>query len=126
MPKFLRNILLFTLATIAVIALAIKLHKPTVVAHAQTNVATTQTGSFTGFGTCWAADCYVISTNAPYVDNGCNGTSTAQYATAPGAAGNTTIHATLLGAFLAQKKVALVVQGCIFGHPQIIGVGVTP
>jgi hypothetical protein len=36
------------------------------------------------------------------------------------------MHATLLGAFLAGKKVNVVVQGCVFGHPQIIGVGVLP
>lgn len=123
MSRYLSKLSIYSAVAIFLIFGAITLHKPPV-AHAQTNIATTQTGAFTGFGTCWAADCFVISTTAPYVDNGCNGTSSAQYATAPGAAGNTTIHATLLGAFLAQKKVALVVQGCIFGHPQIIGVGV--
>ncbi len=124
MSRYFRTASICTLVAIFLAIAAVTLHKPLTVAHAQTTIATTQVGAFTGFGTCWAADCYVISTTAPYVDNGCNGTSTAQYATAPGAAGNTTIHATLLGAFLAQKKVALVVQGCVFGHPQIIGVGV--
>jgi len=124
MPHYRRSLLTCILAGIAILSFVTVLRKPAPVVHAQTTPAVTQTGFFTGFGTCWADDCYVVSTTAPYVDNGCNGTSTAQYATAPGASGNTTIHATLLGAFLSQKKVALVVQGCIFGHPKIIGVGV--
>ena len=102
------------------------LSKPTHSVYAQSSPASTQNGSITGFGTCWSSDCYILTTSAPYVDNGCGGTATAQYATSPGAPGNTTIHATLLGAFLAGKKVGLVVQGCVFGHPQIIGVGVQP
>jgi hypothetical protein len=116
------------LVAISVVLFAISgllfLHLPKV--HAQASPASTQAGSITGFGTCWSAECVVLATNAPYVDNGCNGTATAQYATAPGAAGNSIIHASLLGAMLSGKKVALVVQGCIFGHPQIIGVGVAP
>ena len=93
-------------------------------AYAQGTPASTQYGNITAFGTCWSAECIIVATDAPYVDNGCGGTATAQYATAPGAAGNTVIHATLFSALLSGKKVSLVVQGCIFGHPQIIGVGV--
>jgi hypothetical protein len=114
------------LAVVGIATASIMLLKPANKVHAQSSPAVTANGNFTGFGTCWSADCYVLSTNAPYVDNGCGGTATAQYATAPVAPGNTTIHATLLGAFLSGKKVALVVQGCVFGHPQVIGVGVAP
>jgi hypothetical protein len=122
-----RSLVVTSLSAVAgMLIISITLINPISNVHAQSNPASTQTGSFTGFGTCWSADCYVISTSAPYVDNGCGGTATAQYATAPGAAGNTTIHATLLGAFLSGKRVSLVVQGCVFGHPQIIGVGVAP
>lgn len=115
-----------TLVAVGVVATLLMFITPTHKVYAQSTPASTAAGNFTGFGTCWSADCYVLSTTAPYVDNGCGGTATAQYATAPGAPGNTTIHATLLGAFLGGKKVSLVVQGCIFGHPQIIGVGVVP
>jgi hypothetical protein len=114
------------LTAMAITAICVVLSRPLPVAHAQGTPASTQVGSITGFGTCWSSDCYIISTSAPYMDNGCGGGASAQYATSPGAPGNTTIHATLLGAFLAGKKVGLVVQGCVFGHPQIIGIGVTP
>jgi hypothetical protein len=114
------------LAAMAITAICVVLSRPLPVAHAQGTPTGTQFGSITGLGTCWSSDCYIISTSAPYVDNGCGGGASAQYATSPGAPGNTTIHATLLGAFLAGKKVSLEVQNCVFGHPQIIGVGVTP
>jgi len=114
------------LAAMAITAICVVLSRPLPVAHAQGTPASTQYGSITGLGTCWSSDCYIIATSAPYVDNGCGGGASSQYATSPGAPGNTTIHATLLGAFLAGKKVSLVVQNCVFGHPQIIGVGVTP
>ena len=118
------HFILFTAMTIA--AICVVLSRPLHVAHAQSTPASTQVGSITGLGTCWSSDCYIISTSAPYVDNGCGGGASAQYATSPGAPGNTTIHATLLGAFLAGKKVSLEVQNCVFGHPQIIGIGVAP
>jgi hypothetical protein len=114
------------LAAMATTAICVVLFRPLPVAHAQSTPASVQLGSITALGTCWSADCYIISTSATYVDNGCGGGASAQYATSPGAPGNTTIHATLLGAFLAGKKVTLEVQNCVFGHPQIIGVGVTP
>lgn len=122
-----KRLVQFALLTImSIAAIGVVLYRPLPVAHAQSSPAGTQNGFFTGFGTCWSADCLIVSTNAPYVDNGCGGGATAQYATSPGAPGNTTIHATLMGAFLAGKQVNLVVQGCVFGHPQIIGVGVAP
>jgi hypothetical protein len=110
----------------AVTAICVVLSRPLPVAHAQSSPAAVLLGSVTSIGTCWSSDCYIISTSATYVDNGCGGGASAQYATSPGAPGNTTIHATLLGAFLAGKKVTLEVQNCVFGHPQIIGVGVAP
>ncbi|HWG38997.1 MAG TPA: hypothetical protein VN658_00505 [Candidatus Acidoferrales bacterium] len=118
------HFILFIAMTI--VAICVVLSRPLHIAHAQSTPANTQVGSITALGTCWSADCYIISISAPYVDNGCGGGASAQYATSPGAPGNTTIHATLLGAFLAGKKVSLEVQNCVFGHPQIIGVGVTP
>lgn len=121
-----RSLHFILLAAMAITAICVVLYRPLPVAHAQGTPASTQYGSFTGFGTCWSSDCLIVSTNAPYVDNGCGGGASAQYATSPGAPGNTTIHATLTGAMLAGKKVTLVVQNCVFGHPQIIGVGVLP
>ncbi len=118
------SLLVATLVMLVASAGILFLHTPKV--HAQTSPASTQAGNIIGFGTCWSAECLVVATNAPYVDNGCNGSASAQYATSPGAAGNSIIHASLLGAMLSGKKVSLVVQGCIFGHPQIIGVGVAP
>jgi hypothetical protein len=120
-----RTSLLVAILVVLVISAGILfLHTPK--AHAQTSPASTQPGNIIGFGTCWSAECLVVSTNAAYVDNGCNGTASAQYATSPGATGNSIIHASLLGAMLSGKKISLVVQGCVFGHPQIIGVGVAP
>jgi hypothetical protein len=121
-----RSFHLVLLCAIAITAIFVVLSRPLPVAHAQSSPAPVQLGSITSIGTCWSSDCYILSTNAAYVDNGCGGQASAQYATSPGAPGNTTIHATLLGAFLAGKKVSLEVQGCVFGHPQIIGVGVAP
>jgi hypothetical protein len=114
------------LAAVAIAAIGVVLSRPLPVAHAQGTPASVALGSITGFGTCWSSDCLIISTSATYVDNGCGGGASAQYATSPGAPGNTTIHATLMGAMLAGKKVSLEVQNCVFGHPQIIGVGVLP
>ena len=116
-------ILAISLAIIGIGVLTLK--HPSIV-HAQSTAQVTQFGTFTQFGTGWASNVLIVQTTAPYVDNGCNGTATAQYATLDGAPGNPTIHAVLLGAMLSGKPVELVVQGCAYGHPQIIGVAVQP
>jgi hypothetical protein len=94
--------------------------------HAQGTAAYTDFGTITTMGTCWAQECYILQTTAPYIDNGCGGTASQQYVTAPGAGGNNVMHGMLLSSMLAGKKVRLVVQGCWAGHPQIISVGVQP
>jgi hypothetical protein len=96
------------------------------VAHAQSTAMVTQYGAITGYMTGWNANVVMVQTSAPYVDNGCNGATNAQYATLDGAAGNSVHHAALLGAVLSGKKIALAVQGCAYGHPQIIGVFIQP
>ena len=52
---------------------------------------------------------------------GCSVTN-AGYATNPADTGHSLFHTLLLSAFLNRKEVAILVSGCVFDKPRIIGV----
>ncbi|HEY6252499.1 MAG TPA: hypothetical protein VI685_21295 [Candidatus Angelobacter sp.] len=112
-------------ATVVVALFGFYFRKRMPIVHAQSTAVTTQFGNITGYLAGWYFNVVMITTNAPYVDNGCNAT-TQQYSTLDGVEGNPAFHAALLGALLSNKKVAVAVQGCAYGHPQIIGVMIQP
>ena len=62
-----------------------------------------------------------VTTTAPTVNPGC-AVLNAGYATNPADAGHSLHHAVLLAAFLNNREVQIIADGCIFDKPRIISV----
>ena len=81
-------------------------------------------GRISTFETGWVDDTVAVTLiNTPVVNPGrCKVTSS--YALDPSEAGNHAHQAAIMGAYFNQKSVRLIVQGCIYDKPRIIGVAV--
>jgi hypothetical protein len=70
----------------------------------------------------WAVDTMSVRHSAPMVNPGGCRVTNAGYATNPADTGHSLFHTLLLSAFLNRKEVAILVSGCAFDKPRIIGV----
>jgi hypothetical protein len=97
-------------------------------------VAFTEWGLLESVSSAWKDDALGVHHNAPFVNSGVRGVAarTLQrckvtdqgYATDPGDPGHKLHHALIIGAFLHEKQVRFVLQGCVFNKPRIISVEV--
>jgi hypothetical protein len=84
----------------------------------------TEFGAVTYLETGWAQDTMAIRHSATLVNpDNCRVTN-AGYVTDPADPGHSLHHTVALAAFLNHKEVVLVVKGCVFEKPKVIGVGV--
>jgi hypothetical protein len=89
-----------------------------------TQPQSTTWGRIVTFETGWSDDTMAVTlANVPVVNpSRCNVTSS--YALDPAEPGNHTHQAALMGAYFNQKQVRLIVLGCVYNKPRIIGVAV--
>ncbi|MFO1418150.1 MAG: hypothetical protein U1E83_05720 [Methylotetracoccus sp.] len=81
-------------------------------------------GYVTQIATGWADDTMAVYHTAPLANpSGC-GVVNAGYATSPADPGHKLFHATILGAYLAHKQVAILALDCVYDKPRILGVNV--
>ena len=80
----------------------------------------TDWGYITQLRTGWIEDTMAVFTTAQVV-TGCGPTHEG-YSTNPNDPGHKLFHAALLGAYFNNKRVQLLLRGCAFGKPRIIGV----
>lgn len=81
-------------------------------------------GSVKSIESGWVLDTLAVFHSAPLVNpDGCRVTN-GGYATNPADPGHSLFHTILLSAFLNRKEVHLLISGCVFDKPRIIGVGV--
>jgi hypothetical protein len=82
----------------------------------------TDWGSVTQLEGGWGVNSATAYHSAPLFNpDGC-GITNAGYATSPDDAGSNLFHTLLLTSFLNRKQAALVISGCVFGKPRIVGV----
>lgn len=101
-------------------------------------VVFTEWGLLAGVDSAWKDDALGVHHNAPFVNSGerivdvrtsriytqpCAITAEG-YATDPGDPGHKLHHALIIGAFLHEKQVRFVLQGCVWKKPRIISVEV--
>ena len=94
----------------------------------------TDWGSITSLEGGWGNDTMSVRTNSPFVNSSVvspalNGrrfcaVTTAGYATDPNDKGHSLYHTMALAAFLNKKDVRLLLDGCVFDKPKIIGIQV--
>jgi hypothetical protein len=111
-----------------------------VAAHAQGTIVTpTDWGKIDSISSAWLDDGMAVQHSAPFVNsrhrvfNAATGTplvvdectiTNAGYATDPSDPGHKLHHALIIGAYLHNKQVRLLVQGCAYNKPRIISVEV--
>ncbi|NML16581.1 hypothetical protein [Azohydromonas caseinilytica] len=78
-------------------------------------------GKITFIGTSSAADALGVTSTAPTVNPGCP-TLNAGYSTDAGDPGRALHHSVLMAAFLNNREVQIVADGCAFNKPRIISV----
>jgi hypothetical protein len=78
-------------------------------------------GKISLLSTGWVQDSMAITTTAPTVNPGCT-VLNAGYATNPADPGHSLHHAVLLAAFLNNREVQIIADGCVFDKPRIISV----
>jgi hypothetical protein len=78
-------------------------------------------GKVSLLSTGWVLDTMAVTTTAPTVNPGCP-VLNAGYATNPADAGHSLHHAVLLAAFLNNREVQIIADGCVFDKPRIISV----
>ena len=85
----------------------------------------TEWGSITLISAGWALDTMAIYHSSPRIanPNGCAVTN-GGYATDPADSGRGLFHTIALSAFLNRKEVAILVQGCAFGKPRVLGINI--
>src|SRR4029077_5214622 len=89
---------------------------------AEDPIITVDWGLITQVRTGWVEDSMAVFTEAKIPTNtGCP-TTDAGYVTNPNDAGHKLHHAALLGAYFSAKHVQVVLQGCVYLKPRIIGV----
>ncbi|MBD2680809.1 MULTISPECIES: hypothetical protein [Nostoc] len=72
----------------------------------------------------WIEDTMAVYHSDPNVNpDGCP-TTDGGYATNPKDPGHSLFHTTILNAFINQKEVQLLISGCVYGKPRIIGVNI--
>jgi hypothetical protein len=107
------------------LALAVAVLVVTAVSSARADdppIITVEWGVITQIRTGWVEDSMAVFTETKVPTNtGCP-TTDAGYATNPNDAGHKLHHAALLGAYFGAKHVQLVLQGCVYQKPRIIGV----
>jgi len=81
----------------------------------------TDWGRITQLRAGWVEDSMAVFLTAPVKNTGCK-TTDAGYATNPSDPGHKLFHATLLGAYLNNKQVQVILRGCIYDKPRIIAV----
>jgi hypothetical protein len=84
----------------------------------------TEWGSVKVLSAGWVQDTMSVTHSAPVVNpSGCSVTN-AGYATNPEDPGHSLFHTMLMAAFLNRKEVQLLIEGCVYNKPRIIGVNV--
>ena len=78
-------------------------------------------GKIAVLSTGWIQDSMAVTTTAPTVDPGCP-VLNAGYATNPSDPGHSLHHAVLLAAFLNNREVQIIADGCAYEKPRIISV----
>jgi len=92
--------------------------------------ALSQTGipmaDITSIWNAWSTDSLAVRTNAPEISNGCS--TAGIYVTDPANPASRLIQSMIISAYMARRKIALTVSGCLLGnaHPIIISVSVEP
>jgi hypothetical protein len=95
-------------------------------------VVSTAFGSITSLEGGWGADAMAIRHNAPFVNSfertpatggarACSVTN-AGYSTDPNDPGHSLYHTLAMAAFLNKKDVRLILQGCVFSKPRVVGI----
>lgn len=94
-------------------------------------VVYTDWGRIERLGSAWRADAMAVHHSAPFVNAQRGGGRVAEcirvndgYATDPNDPGHKLHHAILIGAFLHNKQVRLLLQACVYDKPRIISVEV--
>lgn len=85
-------------------------------------VVTSEYGSVRQLVSGWADNAMSVFHNAPMANPAGCAITTAGYATAPTDPGVDLFHSMLIAAFHQRTEVALIVQGCAYGKPRVIGV----
>jgi hypothetical protein len=94
------------------------------VSHAQAQEPTyTKRGTITTIEAGWREETMAVWHSAAMINTPCT-VKNYGYATDPADSGRTLFHTVILNAFLNKREVQLVVSGCVFGKPKIIGVKV--
>jgi hypothetical protein len=88
--------------------------------------AVSQVGRIRSFETGWAVDSIAVTLDVPTVNptNPSCQTTDAGYALDPNDPGVRVHEAAIMGAYFGGKRVFIRVDGCVFGKPRIIAVGV--
>jgi hypothetical protein len=70
----------------------------------------------------WVQDTVAVHHSAPVVNPDSCSVTNGGYATSPSDPGHSLFHTIILSAFLNRKEVNLLISGCVYSKPRIIGV----